>query len=385
MAPVTRRRSKANQLSQEAESAAPSEAPVETGTTIEKKVPARGKRKSSSGEEEEEAEAADDQENTTPKRQKLAVRVRKGAAAKSKKGQSAQIADSEEAEDSDDPQQPTPHSASKQLEDEASQQLDQELRAAAESSTPQPAAAKSKHVVFGDDDDVDNFVSAAKEVQNQAIQEEEDEEEESDDEAPEAVSTTTAAKQSLQAAEAATSAAEKQAASLKRKRQERDNLLKQQAQKRKRAEKPEVHQNKKVPEGQAANADAAIAEIEKAATTSGRHRTEKVALPNHLPAEFLTDSESEDEGDERALRAVKPKKIRFDEAAEAVSRELGQSSARPRDEVIGSTAYRVMAGEGDANLAPRASKNSRSVKDMLLHRRRAGQTPGKTKGFFKRK
>lgn len=104
-------------------------------------------------------------------------------------------------------------------------------------------------------------------------------------------------------------------------------------------------------------------------------------MPNELPAEFLTDSEDEEE-DERDLKMVrKPTKINFDDAMHALSKE----GRAPKDEIVGATAYRVMVDETDKTLAPRANHNSKSVKEMLLHRRRVGVAPTKAKGFFKRR
>ena len=152
---------------------------------------------------------------------------------------------------------------------------------------------------------------------------------------------------------------------LKRKRQERDNLFKQQAKKRKRvADQPET-------EGEAA--------------TAGRRRAEKLKLPNVLPAEYLTDSSSESE-DETALRRMtkkseKPRKINFEDAAR--SPDKGQRA--PRDQVVGSTVYRVVADRADRNLAPKMHKDTRNMREALLKRTRAAVTPNKRKGFFVRK
>lgn len=149
-------------------------------------------------------------------------------------------------------------------------------------------------------------------------------------------------------------------------------------------EKPAVHQSKRRKDqvaglGEDADADD-VAEVEKA-TTSGRRRAEKVKLPSILPAEFLTDSESGDE-DERALRVIaKPKKIKFEEAVQT----LGNEGRAPRDQIVGSTAYRVMAEQGNLSLAPKAHKNAKNVKEMLMRRRRVGVAPAKAKGFFRRK
>ncbi|KAJ3567037.1 hypothetical protein NPX13_g6913 [Xylaria arbuscula] len=134
----------------------------------------------------------------------------------------------------------TPKSRSRSQSDSQSHDAELEIEA-----TPKPkaaGAAKSSHVVFGDDDDVDKFVAAAADAgkaqgpEAHTSDKDEGEEDDSDDDAPEAVSTAAAAKETLKSARAAIEAAEQFAATTKRKRQERDNLLKQQAQKRKRTD-----------------------------------------------------------------------------------------------------------------------------------------------------
>lgn len=144
---------------------------------------------------------------------------------------------------------------------------------------------------------------------------------------------------------------------LKRKRQERDILFKQQAKKRKSAS------NQPETEGEP--------------VTTGRRRTEKLKLPSVLPAEFLADSssESEDEDDEAALRSRvvnRPKKTNFEDRT-------------PRDQVIGSTVYRVVTKQVDRKLAPKMHKDTCNVKEDMLRRKRAAVAPNKREGFFIRK
>jgi hypothetical protein len=100
-----------------------------------------------------------------------------------------------------------------------------------------------------------------------------------------------------------------------------------------------------------------------------------------LPAELLTDS-SEDEDDESALKKMvkRPQKITFDTAVQL----LGAEGKGPRDEVVGSTRYRVLADQADQNLAPKSSKQSLKLKENLLRRGRHRVTPNKKKGFFVR-
>ncbi|KAI1865987.1 uncharacterized protein JN550_007965 [Neoarthrinium moseri] len=368
MAPLTRRRKAAQENEPDAEQ------------LVAPKDLSRGKRKSSG---EDELEIPESPDKVTPKRQKLAVRVRddehpstdkrRPSTDKKKRSRSLSIADTE---DDGDDGEPTPHQVAKQLELEASQQLDQEFKAAEASQKPSSAATTKtgSRIVFGDDDDVDKYVKAAAAVAAEnpksaaaAAADDDELEDDSDDEAPEAVSASAAAKETQQAAQAVADAAEQHAATQKRKRQQRDNKLKQQAQKRKRAEKP-------------GGTEAEAAEAERA-TTSGRRRAEKFNLPSVLPAEFLTDSESGSE-DERALRvAKKPKKINFEDAVQTLKVE----GRGPRDEIVGTTAYRVMADQDDQKLPPRANHNSKAVKEMLMQRRRVGVPATKVKGFFKRK
>ncbi|KAI2642807.1 hypothetical protein GGS21DRAFT_499680 [Xylaria nigripes] len=245
-------------------------------------------------------------------------------------------------------------------------------------ATPRPAAAKSTHVVFGDDDDVDQFVAAAADKAktvadangNGDKKQAEEEEEESDDEAPEAVSTATAAKETLKSARAAIEAAEQLAASTKRKRQARDNLLKQQAETRKRNRETKVNAP-----GEADEAS----EGEQNTRPKRQRRSQK--LPEVLPEEFLTDS-SDNEDDETALKKMvqRPQKHTFDTAMEALAIE----GKRPRDEIVGSTRYRVLAEHGDQRLAPKANKHSRMLKEDLLRRGRQRVETNKKRGFFVR-
>ncbi|KAI2613287.1 hypothetical protein GGR54DRAFT_616054 [Hypoxylon sp. NC1633] len=351
-------------------------------------------------------------EAASPKRQRLAVRTREDESTRyghkthieveiptsprPKRPRTSPVPDSQDADgELDSEPDAEPSSASRQLEEEASQRLSQQP---AEEPTPAPKA-KGKHLVFGDDDDVDKFVAAAATGADNATKagggdaqpgNEEEGSDGDDDAAPEAVSTQAVAKQMQKAAQAAEEAAEKQAASLKRKRQEKDSLYKQQAQRRKRARGTvEVHQSKHtaLPQERSSSSgaeDREVVEVETAVTT-GRRRAQKVTLPAVLPAEFLTDSSSEDgndgSDDEEAARkkqvVEKPTKIRFD----ALGEEEG-ARKKPRDRTVGSTRYRVLADRGDQRLAPRAQRNTRVSKESLLKRKRAGVAVNKARGFF---
>ncbi|KAI0535642.1 hypothetical protein GGR58DRAFT_478600 [Xylaria digitata] len=425
MAPVTRRAAKAQGDS-------PNQEPTNASTTkkeisFEEPIALRSKQKTSS-DGDKQKDGANSAKVATPKRKKLEVRIREDGAgakspievripsstAKTPRSRSSPVPDSQETDVGDLTFEPL--SASKQLEEEATQKLASQSRLrdlglestpvpkvakstrvkSAEKvrdgstpraqsqpesiepksetgATPRPKAAKSSHVVFGDDDDVDNFVAAAAEKEKGLPEanggnKDEEGEEDSDDEAPEAVSTAAATKETLKSARAAIEAAEKLAATTKRKRQARDNLLKQQAEKRKRT-KPST----------SGNEDASEDEEEEERNVTSKRQRRKQELPDMLPAEFLTDS-SEDEDDETVLKKMvkRPKKITFETAMEVLSAE----GKRSQDEVVGSTRYRVLAQQGDERLAPKMDKNSRSAKEALLRRKRAPVASNKKRGFF---
>ncbi|KAI3343675.1 hypothetical protein F4824DRAFT_17078 [Ustulina deusta] len=391
--------------------------------SLEKPIALRSKRNDES--------VADNAKLATPMGNELEVRIRgdgastkssievliPSSAVKTPRSRSSRVPDSQETDASDEKSQSVePLSASKQLEEEASQKLASQSRLRESSlestplpkasksprvsptkktpggstpqsqsrsqshlkkseseteATPRPKAAKSSHVVFGDDDDVDKFVAAAAEKERDLPEahggnKDEEKQDDSDDEAPEAVSTAAAAKETLKSARAAIEAAEQYAATTKRKRQARDNLLKQQAEKRKRT-KPTT----------SGKEDSSDEEDERNPTSKRQRRTQK--LPDMLPVEFLTDS-SEDEDDETALKKMvkRPQKITFETAMQV----LGAEGKRPRDEVVGSTRYRVLAEQSDPRLAPKANKNSRRVKEDLLRRGRAPVALNKKRGFF---
>ncbi|KAI1367840.1 hypothetical protein F5Y08DRAFT_336378 [Xylaria arbuscula] len=430
MAPVTRRAAKAS-----------ADSPREKYTTkeipMEKPIALRSKR---SERRTEDAKVA------TPKSKKLEVRIRENgdqvstkkaievqipsSAVKTPRSRSSPVPDSQEtnaSNDGDDNFEPL--SASRQLEEEADHKLASKsrLRESGVDSTPVPraakstrgssakktrggttpkpqsrsqlesqsqdadpetdatpkpkAAAKSSHVVFGDDDDVDKFVAAAADAEKAQAPEahtsdkDEGEEDDSDDDAPEAVSTAAAAKETLKSARAAIEAAEQFAATTKRKRQERDNLLKQQAQKRKRTD---PGTSRKEHSSDEEGGDDKEDEEERNVSSKRQRRTQE--LPDLLPAEFLTDSSDDDEEDATALKKMvkRPQKINFETALQV----LDTQGKRPRDEVVGSTRYRVLAEQGDPRLAPKADRNSIRAKEALLRRKRTGVTMNKKRGFF---
>lgn len=431
MAPLTRRQAKKTGEATENEATPTSSAVTPNNAPLEKDLSSsHGKRKSTDNGNvnDGDGDALLDTEVGSPKRQRLAVRTREdestGSGRKThieveipvnsppKRSKTNTVPDSQDVEGEalevgfDSGPEAEPSSASKQLEDEASQRL-ASLSVEPEHNIPMPKP-KAKHVVFDDDDDVDKFVTAAAAAEadknTQKAKDEEAQDEDSDDDAPEAVSTQTVAHEMQKAAQAATEAAEKyvfplptlaqvmltylsrQASSLKRKRQEKDSLYKQQAERRKRARGTvEVHQTKQPTDGEQVDSDddddAGAAEVEKAVTAGRRRAQKKFNLPAVLPAEFLTDSSSEDEADETALKkrrvAKKPTKITFGENSE--------SSNRKRDLVSGATRYRIVEAQGAQALAPRAHKSARVSKESLLRRKRSGVATGQKKGFFVKK
>ncbi|KAK2064155.1 hypothetical protein LY76DRAFT_632121 [Colletotrichum caudatum] len=176
------------------------------------------------------------------------------------------------------------------------------------------------------------------------------------DEAPEAVSTSKAAAQAKKSAQAANKAIAEQQAAQKRKRQERNARLQEQAAARKAQEDAAPAEES----GEEEEADAAPAP-----ETTGRRRLNKLDLPSELPAEYL-DSDSEDEGDDGET-GRKPRKARKLHTAEA---QLTRESRGPKDEVVGSTLFRVVKKQ-DERLAPKAQKSSINAKKALLARGRA--------------
>ncbi|KAM6539815.1 hypothetical protein FALCPG4_001569 [Fusarium falciforme] len=224
----------------------------------------------------------------------------------------------------------------------------------AQSAKPASAPTKGTMMVFGDDDEIPAPAPSKPVVQ---APEKEEEEDSSDDEAPEAVSTAKVASDIKKSSQAAQKAAQEQAAAQKRKRRERDTLFKQQAEERKKLE------------DEAKAAESAPAQAEPAESAVQRRQPAKT--PNLLPAEFLTDSSSEDEGaDEDDQAVARPRKRRVT----AVERTLARQNRGPKDERVGSTVYRV-AKKVDESMAPKLRKHARSSKELLLKRNRSAAKP----------
>ncbi|KAI1781427.1 hypothetical protein F4818DRAFT_37725 [Hypoxylon cercidicola] len=402
MAPVTRRSARIAQETTGDESVLSSSnaANADEAPLVNELASPLGKRKSTedNNEADDEASSLLDPAPASPKRQRLAVRTREDESTAtgrktyleveipvSTTSRASPVPDSQDVGEAVGPEL-EPSSASKQLEEEATQRL-ASLEPEQTSMTKPKPQPKGKHITFGDDDDVDKFVAAAATAdasttadKTQEDVKDNDEGSDDDDEAPEAVSTQAVAKEMQKAAQFASEAADKQAASLKRKRQEKDSLYKLQAERRKRVRGVQVHQTQPSAAERASSSAAEehkhnVAEVETAVTFGRRQRAEKLNLPAVLPAEFLTDSSSdEDEDDAAALKKLvkKPKKINFEDGG----------GKTPRDMTVGSTRYRVLAKQADEALAPRAHRSARVSKESLLKRRRAAVAPGVKKGFF---
>lgn len=139
---------------------------------------------------------------------------------KSKRPRSSSVADSQDG-DGYGHAALEPQSASKQLEEEASQRLASQSVEPDLQLNPQgnKKDMKSNHVVFGDDDDVDKYVAAAAaataaKTSKHALEPAAQEDAEDSDEAPEAISTKVAAKETLESAKALAAATEKYAESI---------------------------------------------------------------------------------------------------------------------------------------------------------------------------
>ncbi|KAL7798452.1 hypothetical protein V8C37DRAFT_367894 [Trichoderma ceciliae] len=225
------------------------------------------------------------------------------------------------------------------------------------------ASTKGTLKLFGGEDE-DRLKAPTESPSKIATVKEAEVEEDSDDEAPEAVSTAKAAEDIKTSAQAAYKVAKEQAATQKRKRQRRDDLLKKQAEERKKADE--------------AKEENLVVGRQNESGSSGRKRTERSHVPTVLPAEFLTDSSSEDEAEDSVGATAGPKRRKVS----GVEKRLTRLDAGPKDEVVKSTVYRV-AKKTDERLAPKLKKYSKASKDLLLKRNRPAMKSGS--GFLTRK
>ncbi|PHH63953.1 hypothetical protein CDD81_5172 [Ophiocordyceps australis] len=243
-------------------------------------------------------------------------------------------------------------------------------------------ASKSNLIKF-DDDETSSALQVAQQTvfvsdnkSANALEQASDQEDSDDDAAPEAVSTAQAASDAKKSSRATQDAVRSQAAAEKRKRQERDTFLKKQAAERKRADKERGQVDAHIDSQYTSIRAVTQARLD---ASEGRLRRDKAQLPEVLPADLLTDSSSEDEQDETA-KSRRPKK----KTMAALERTMSRQERGPRDQVIGSTVYRVVSKQ-EQRLAPKMNKHSRNFKDELRVRGRAMQKPRGGLAFFTNK
>lgn len=161
----------------------------------------------------------------------------------------------------------------------------------------------------------------------------------------------------------------------KRKRQEKDAFFKQQAKERKKTEPilPPAPATTQEQDGDVAAAPRF------SGLTSGRRRQERFAIPDILPAEFLTDSSSEEEEEVEPENASSLSQRAKKRKVSGVERRLSRLDRPARDERIGSTLYRV-AKKTDERMAPKLKKYSRGTREALMKRHRSVVKP--RGGFF---
>lgn len=98
-------------------------------------------------------------------------------------------------------------------------------------------------------------------------------------------------------------------------------------------------------------------------------------MPNLLPLDLL-ESDDEDEVSQQSKPArqgdQKRRKL-------ATGEKLVRERKLPKDQKVGSTVLRVVAKRGDERLAPKISKQSVNMRELLLRRDRKPQVK---RGFF---
>ncbi|OBT90194.1 hypothetical protein VE02_00963 [Pseudogymnoascus sp. 03VT05] len=218
--------------------------------------------------------------------------------------------------------------------------------------------AKPKHKKFGDNDPVE--VVAAPEPEPERIQDDEDES--SDDDAPEEVGAEAAQSKALGAAREAAKAAEQKEAAERQKRKDRDAQLKAQA----KAAKKRKHAEEELDES--ATIENSSITVEPVGRAS-KPRFDRTTLPDLLPEDFLEDASSEDEAPVQVEKPRVSKKIKF-----------AYEEKKPKDKKLGSTTYRVAQVE-KAGFAPKASRNTQSVKANLQGSRKGQVRKPVSSGF----
>ncbi|KAK1580489.1 uncharacterized protein LY79DRAFT_611784 [Colletotrichum navitas] len=292
--------------------------------------------------------AAEAPATETTKKQKLPVR--------SKDGKTTPKKSSGKKDESSQPSSKRRSSLVVELRSEANlcdaQEVhEQQIITGAEQPAPEPEAGEERLI-----NDSEASVSDGQAAEKTTALVAEGDDGSDSDEAPEAVSTSKAAVQAKKSAQAANKAIAEQQAAQKRKRQERNARLQEQAAARKAQEDAAQAEESNEEEAQSAPAP----------ETTGRRRLNKLDLPSELPAEYL-DSDSEDEGGGDGETGGKARKALKLHTAEA---QLARESRGPKDEVVGSTLFRVVKKE-DERLAPKAQKSSVNAKKALLARGRA--------------
>lgn len=161
----------------------------------------------------------------------------------------------------------------------------------------------------------------------------------------------------------------------KRKRQQRTAFLQDQAQTRKAAEPvTPAPAPASTATAAASPSDDMTPRTQLALESSAAFKRQQRA-PALLPAEFLaSDSEDDDDDDAAPSDAAAGAKSRPRKA-----RKIALDKA-PRDEVVGTTVYRVAKAQQDPRLAPRGGRASVNAKKALLVRGRTAKAG--TKGFF---
>lgn len=154
-------------------------------------------------------------------------------------------------------------------------------------------------------------------------------------------------------------------AALKRKRQERAVFLKEQAEERKRTRKPKRQEEED---------DDATPSAQGPLPGTEKRKREVTKL---LPLELLESDDEDDVPQQPSSAADNNKRRKLGGAEQALLRE----PKLPKDKRLGSTAYRVVKGTGDARLAPKVKKQAVNLKETLLRRDRVPQRRG---GFFVR-
>ncbi|KAK1751550.1 hypothetical protein QBC47DRAFT_390363 [Echria macrotheca] len=234
--------------------------------------------------------------------------------------------------------------------------------------------SERKHITFNDSDHEEfvtpleappkNVLEAALSPSAAAAAEVE-KEEDSDDEAPEAVSSHAAGAQLAQASKAAAKAAERQATEQKLKRQARDLFFKQQAQKKISSKPIDIT----ITNDSGGNGDVRVTK-----SASLFPEKKKAEIPAILPIDILESDSEDDRQQKGSANATKRRRVDL-----AGSTWIPETRA-PRDRRVASTVYRLVSTGKEVEMAPKAHKQSRNLKELLMRRTRTPQV--KRHGFL---